>query len=160
MIEVKSPDSYVEYDNMYNSRITRIFLAGSIEMGTAENWQAKVANDLSDLDKVVLLNPRRDDWNPDWEQDISNPEFKEQVEWELEALERSNLIVFYFDPNTKSPITLLELGLYAAEYPSECIVCCPKGYWRRGNVEIVCQRYGVKFTNTYEEFITAIRNKL
>ena len=47
----------------------------------------------------------------------------------------------YFDPETKSPITLLELGLYARS--GKLVVCCPHGFWRRGNVDIVCDRYGV-----------------
>lgn len=44
-------------------------------------------------------------------QEASNPQFRQQVEWELNALSVADLIVFYFDPATRSPITLLELGL-------------------------------------------------
>jgi hypothetical protein len=36
-----------------------IFLAGSIEMGQAERWQAAVEGALADL-PVAILNPRRD----------------------------------------------------------------------------------------------------
>ena len=42
----------------------KVFLAGSIEMGRAGDWQQDVQDALADLD-VVLLNPRRADWNPD-----------------------------------------------------------------------------------------------
>src|SRR5262245_25207694 len=38
-----------------------VFLAGSIEMGLAEPWQAQIEQALGDLD-VVNLNPRRDEW--------------------------------------------------------------------------------------------------
>ena len=70
----------------------------------------------------------------------------------------ANLIVFYFDPNTKSPITLLELGLFAAlKY---VIVCCPDGFWRKGNVEIVCDRYEVPLCNTFDEFLCEIKHFL
>lgn len=40
----------------------RVFLAGSIEMGQAEQWQERVVHALSDAGDLVILNPRRDDW--------------------------------------------------------------------------------------------------
>ena len=114
-----------------------IFLAGSIEMGSAENWQIKVEEALKDHEGVIL-NPRRDDWDSSWEQSIDNSQFREQVEWELYGLDISTMVFMYFDPNTKSPISLLELGLYARN--TKMIVVCPKGFWRKGNVDIVCAR--------------------
>lgn len=38
-----------------------IFLAGSIDMGSAEDWQTKMTNDLVDFDNLIIYNPRRDD---------------------------------------------------------------------------------------------------
>jgi len=75
------------------------------------------------------------------EQTISDSHFRAQVEWELEALENAQLIVMYFAPTSKAPITLLELGLLATS--GRLRVCCPDGYWRKGNVEVVCERYGI-----------------
>lgn len=60
----------------------------------------------------------------------------------------------YFDPKTKSPISLLELGLFART--GKLIVVCPKGFWRKGNVDIVCKRYEVKQVETIEEAIKYI----
>src|SRR3546814_20234210 len=42
----------------------RIFLSGSIDMGRAADWQADLIRTLGDPD-VVILNPRRPDWNPE-----------------------------------------------------------------------------------------------
>lgn len=42
----------------------------------------------------------------------------------------------------------------------QVIVCCPEGFWRKGNVDIVCQRYGVKQVETIEQLISTIVNKL
>src|SRR4051794_33293553 len=39
-----------------------VFLAGSIEMGQAEPWQSAVEDALAGED-VVILNPRRDEWD-------------------------------------------------------------------------------------------------
>lgn len=38
-----------------------IFLAGSIEMGKAEDWQTSVENYFKDQEDYTILNPRRDD---------------------------------------------------------------------------------------------------
>jgi Nucleoside 2-deoxyribosyltransferase like len=109
-------------------------------MGRAENWQSAVALALSDED-VVILNPRREDWDASWRQSMDEPRFVEQVEWELAAQERAAVIAMYFAPSTQAPISLLELGLAARS--GKLLVCCPEGYWRKGNVDVVCRRYGV-----------------
>jgi len=131
-----------------------IFLAGSIEMGAAINWQTYVIEKLKDLD-VTILNPRRDDWDNSWVQSIDNAQFREQVKWELEAMERADAIVIYFDKDTKSPITLLELGLFARS--GNLVVCCPEGFWRKGNVDIVCRSYGVTQVETLDDMVDGLR---
>ncbi|WP_196782922.1 nucleoside 2-deoxyribosyltransferase domain-containing protein [Chryseobacterium vaccae] len=103
----------------------KIFLGGSIDMGNAEDWQAKVTRELSEKN-FILFNPRRDDWNKDWKPVSTEPNFRKQVEWELEALEKSDLIIMYFTPKSQSPISLLELGLYART--NKLMVVCPEGY--------------------------------
>jgi hypothetical protein len=117
-----------------------LFLAGSIEMDSAPRWQDQLIAALGDID-IVVLNPRRETWDVGLEQRMSCEPFRGQVEWELEGLERAERVCFYFAPGTKSPISLLELGLLARS--GRAIVCCPAGFWRRGNVEIVCARYGI-----------------
>jgi len=124
-------------------------------MGEAENWQERIALELS---AATILNPRRDDWDSGWVQSIDNPQFREQVDWELTAQEDADLILMYFDPTTKSPITLLELGLYGRH--SMMIVHCPEGYWRKGNVDIVCRSYGISTADSIEEMITVAKQYL
>ncbi len=130
-----------------------IFLAGSIEMGTAEEWQKKAIKLLSNLPNekdIVVFNPRRPDWDSTWEQSIKNKQFKKQVEWELDALEAADCVIVYFDPKTKSPITMLELGLFS----EKCVVVCPDGFWRKGNIDIVCKRYDIRQYNSLEDVIS------
>jgi hypothetical protein len=134
-----------------------VFLAGSIEMGLAEPWQADLERALADL-PAAILNPRRDEWDASWEQSIDNPDFRGQVEWELEAQERAALIAMYFAPATKAPVTLLELGLFARS--GKLVVCCPAGFWRRGNVEVVCARYGVPLVTGLPQLARAVRERL
>ncbi len=134
-----------------------MFLAGSIEMGGAAPWQDELVAALDDL-AITALNPRRPDWDASWRQSIDEPQFKEQVEWELRGLEHANLVAMYFDPATRSPITLLELGLVARS--GRLIVACPPGFWRRGNLEVVCARYGVPLLADLAALTAAIRAAL
>jgi len=134
----------------------RIFLAGSIDMGKAENWQQRLERELDCYSDVVICNPRRDDWDSTWVQSIDNPQFNEQVTWELRNIEWSDLVVFYFDPNGQAPITLMELGLCAGR-EQHSIVCCPDGYWRKGNVEMICDRYEIPLCNTIDDLINLVK---
>lgn len=133
-------------DRIDLARKRMVFLAGSIEMGKAADWQADLAAAIERANpQVVVANPRRQQWDSSWAQSISNPQFREQVEWELDHLERAHLVVFYFQPGTQSPITLLELGkhLERSDARRSTLVCCPEGYWRKGNIEIACARKGL-----------------
>lgn len=134
-----------------------LFLAGSIEMGQAQDWQSLVIGAFAEV-PIVILNPRRDEWDASWEQSIHFPLFREQVEWELAGLEQADLIAMYFAPATRSPITLLELGLFAQS--GKLLVCCPDGFWRKGNVEVVCNRYGVPLRDSLEDLIAAVKDRL
>ncbi|TMM55748.1 hypothetical protein FEE95_13890 [Maribacter algarum] len=134
-----------------------VFLAGSIEGDTAQKWQDIVIERLASK-QVILVNPRRDAWDASWKQDINNPKFNEQVSWELVALEKVDLIIMYFDKSTKSPISLLELGLFAKS--GKLIVCCPDGFWRKGNVDIVCARYGIPQVQSLKELINEVKTRM
>lgn len=49
-----------------------LFLAGSIEMGKAEDWQSEIIVSLREYlenGKLRIYNPRRIDWNPEWSQE-------------------------------------------------------------------------------------------
>lgn len=151
-IEVQAPNEVV-----LDTEYVNVFLAGSIEMGVAEKWQEKVIAALSDK-PIRFLNPRREDWDSSWKQDIDNDNFVEQVIWELSSLEMAQIVIMYFDPNTKSPISLLELGLHAKE--QKLVVLCPEGFWRKGNVDVVCEYYGINQVDTFDELIEFIRSTI
>lgn len=124
-----------------------VFLAGSIEMGKAKEWQKEVIEHFKDM-PVTFFNPRRKDWDSTWEQTKDDKNFSQQVNWELEALEVADVILMYFDPDTDSVITLLELGIHIRD--SRLIVCCPDGFYRKGNVDITCEKYGTKQVDSFQ----------
>lgn len=128
-----------------------LFLAGTIDNGNSADWQAEVESELKSFD-ILVLNPRRDDWDATWEQSIANPKFKEQVDWELDGLDQATHILMYFASGSKSPITLLELGLMANS--GKLIVCCKKDFWRRGNVEVICERHDILL---FDELVPALQ---
>lgn len=124
-------------------------------MGTATDWQTRMERTLSEFD-IVIFNPRRDDWDTSWVQSKDNPQFREQVEWELDALERANIIAVYFEPGSKSPISLLEFGMFGDGF-ARMIVCCPEGFWRKGNVDIVCEYRGIEQVDTLDQLIACVK---
>lgn len=138
MKEFKAPNLATEYET---DEYVNIFLAGSIDMGSSPNWQNEIVESLVGYD-VNIFNPRRDDWDSSWEQSINNEQFREQVEWELDHLELCDLTVFYFAPGSKAPISFFELGFKTEGYDN-IVVCCPEGFYRKGNIDIICERYDI-----------------
>lgn len=132
-----------------------IFLGGTIDMGSSIDWQTKFTNEMKDTN-FNILNPRRDDWDSSWKLDPTpGTQFYEQVKWELDAQEASTFIVYNILGNSKSPITLMELGLFKDKKP---FVICPKDFYRYGNVRMVCDYYGLYYASNMNEVITVIKS--
>ena len=143
----------------YGRYKTSVFLAGTIEMDKATRWQEGVVKSLEHL-SVAVLNPRRDDWDSSWKQRASDPNFHAQVTWELDGLRDVDVVALYFEAGTVSPICLLELGLLAASRPKSIVICCPEGYWRVGNVEMVLERFGVCQVQTLDDMVKEVEKRL
>ena len=134
-----------------------VFTASSIEMANAVQWQKHMTNLLSHL-PITVCNPRRGHWNTKITPLARDKDFKTQVEWELTALEQVDVICFYFDVSTKSPVSLLELGLWAGS--DKIVVCCGEEYWKCGNVELTCRRYDIPFVKSFAELVPAVEKML
>lgn len=150
---VIKPDS-IDQNKKYDHSI---FLAGSIEMGKAEDWQEKISNYLISY-KTTIFNPRRKNWDASWEQKQSSQQFNHQVNWELDKLEECDIIFMNIIGETKSPITLLELGAYSRS--GKIIVCCDNNFWRRGNVEIICTRNNIPLFDNLDDAIGVLLTKI
>jgi len=154
MIEIQAPNDISIATGL------RIFLAGSIEMGVASRWQQRVLDEFKHYGDVTFFNPRRTDWDSSWEQTVTNPQFKEQVNWELDALDKCDMIIMYFDPNTLSPITLLEFGRYVGDVNKSMLICCPDVFWRKGNIEVMCERYNRKLLDNFDDLLYTVHSTL
>lgn len=124
----------------------KIYLAGAIDMGAAVNWQAQVIDMLPDSRHLVVLNPRRPQFTPDT--------LDEQIHWELEAMERADAILLWFPKDAKAPISFFEAGLYWNS--GKLYVGAEAGFYRRRNLELTAERYGVLLSYSLSDRVMAI----
>lgn len=124
-----------------------VFLAGAIDMGAAVDWQLQVIKGLEDLSGLTLYNPRREFFTP--------VTLDEQILWELDALERADAILMWFPKDAKAPISFFEAGLYLRT--GKLIPGAELGFYRRRNLELTCERYGVRLHSNLTSMLCAIR---
>ena len=116
-----------------------VFLAGTIDNGNSLNWQDKTIIELINLGvkNLEVFNPRREHWNPN----PTKEEMEKQIKWEQEHLDKTNVIAMVLLDDSKSPISLLELGLYAKS--KKLIVFCTPNFYRWDNVRLTCEKYNI-----------------
>lgn len=132
-------------EGLDEGRYTKIFLAGTIDMGNSKDWQQEVYESFSGrAGKYLFFNPRQDDWNAS-----RKGEMDYQVNWELAHLEKADKILMYITGDSKSPISLLEMGLHMRS--GKLVVACEPEYYRYDNVRITCGFYGVALYHNLEE---------
>lgn len=149
MIEHKAPN-VLNFTG--NKTRPRLGIFGSIEQGKASLWQSKVLGFLKCYD-IDVYNPRREFWDPTWEQTADNEQFKAQIEWELEVLTNVDVAIFYFEAETRSPVTLVEFGLSIPVNMGDTIVCCQDNYWRKGVIDITCKKFGIHQEKNLEDLV-------
>lgn len=138
--------------------VKSVFLAGTTSKVDTADWRENLSSSLS-KHPITIYNPYRADWDSAWREDVNFAPYREQVLWELDKQAKADLVVVYFHPATQAPVSLLEFGL-SAEVPGKVIAVCPEGYWKRGNVQVVSQKFGVELLDDIEELEGAIVKKL
>ena len=146
------PNATPESDN------PKVFLGGTIDMGNSDDWQTSVIDQCKDYD-VDFYNPRRADWDSTWKQSIDDENFNAQVRWELDHINECDVLVFVILADSKSPITLMEIGI-AAGLNQRVLICCEQGYWRRGNVEVMADYYSFELFDEIEDLVDVLKNIL
>ena len=112
----------------------RVYLAGSTN---GYDWQQHFINEMKDL-RVDVFNPRCE---------VEDGLYG----WELDHLSIANVIALYFDPQDRSPNGLITLGMFAKT--DRLIVCCPEEFYKKGDVDIICEREGVHHVETLDLLI-------
>lgn len=147
-----------ERNHNYTDAKVSVFLAGTIDNGDSANWQYSTAAELSKIEHVDIFNPRRDNWDTNANsQDLYN-----QIWWELHHIQLANIVFFNFLPNSKSPITLLELGLVLSGRKADrkVVICCPKEFYRYDNVYYTSLVYGHKVYTDYTMAMAGLIDKI
>ena len=128
-----------------------VFLAGTIDNGNSLNWQDNTIIELINLGvkNLEVFNPRREHWNPN----PTKEEMEKQIKWEQEHLDKADVIAMVLLDDSKSPISLLELGLYAKS--KKLIVFCTPKFYRFDNVRLTCEKYNIELVQDLHPLIIA-----
>lgn len=131
-----------------------VFMAGGIT--GCPQWAAELVNLLSDVDSLVLMNPRRANFP------IGDPNAAlEQVTWEHDHLRMADAILFWFPKETLCPIVLYELGAWSMTKKALWVGVHPD-YARRLDVEVQTRlaRPDVQVVYSLEALARLIRETL
>ena len=148
---LEAPKVFYNYENLGK----KVFLAGTIENGESVDWQEEIAKYGSSIG-LTMFNPRR----KNWDKSDTKHDLHEQINWELNHMEKADIIIMNILGDSKSPISLLELGLYARY--NKLVVFCPKSFYRYDNIEVVCTKYGIELysIDDYKANIAQIKEVL
>ena len=128
----------------------KIFLAGTIDMGNSRDWQKEIYEMFGGIEgRYILFNPRQENWDAS-----RSGEMDYQVRWELEHLEEADMIIMHILGTSKSPISLLEMGLHARS--GKMHVICEPDFYRYDNVRITCEYYNIPLYNDLDSFLKTI----
>lgn len=148
MIEI-TPIEAKTYDKidsqLVNDKHMSIFLGGTIDSGSSIDWQKALLVELNkrySLPNLTVYNPRRAVWPSDSDSDV----VKKQILWEQKNLDNADYIFMFLADDSKSPISLLELGLYAES--GKLYVFFTDKFYRSENVELTCEKYKIPYLKT------------
>lgn len=148
-IQIITPEfDYNGGENKLNAK--SVFLAGTIDNGESLNWQDKVIIELINLGiECEVFNPRREHWNPN----STKEDMEKQIKWEQKHLDSADVIAMVLLDDSKSPISLLEMGLYAKS--KKLIVFCTPKFYRFDNVRLTCKKYHIPLVQDLHPLIIA-----
>lgn len=127
-----------------------LFLAGSMDLDKVLSWRQEFINCF--FETYHFLDPTNK-----LHGSLTNTQMKSHILWELEALELADIVVLNLLPKAKSPISLVELGLYAKS--GKLIVICPENFYQKRYVKTLCEYYKVPLYSSLDIFIINLRKK-
>ncbi|GAB5417556.1 MAG: hypothetical protein Crog4KO_08280 [Crocinitomicaceae bacterium] len=118
-----------------------VFLAGSMGKDEHGTWRERIMSDLSG--KFLFLDPTCHN-----HASLDADGMKKHIQWELDAMEMADTILLHFLPESESPISLVELGLYT--FTDKLIVVCPKEFYKYNYLYVLCEKYNTPFLEDIE----------
>lgn len=125
-----------------------VFLAGSMDADQTTNWRTQCITALENSHHIFDPTHKEHDSLNKWE-------MKNHINWELDALNRADIIILNFLPNALSPISLVELGLYVPS--GKLIVICPKEFYKNTYVTTLCKKYNTPIFLSTEQALNTIQ---
>ena len=166
MVQEIRPDKRAKY---YTDSY-KIFLAGTIDNGSSVDWQKEIIKKLSSEAKdekywliapgedleLTVFNPRRENWDAG----AGVEAVEAQIKWEEDKLDEADLILMVIQDDSKSPISLLELGLYGPS--GRMVVFCTDKFYRYTNVRMTCEKYLIPLINStsVDDILPEVYNSL
>ena len=141
---IACPDIFVSKNNK-----NTLFLGGGIS--GCPDWQKEMIDRFKGHN-LTLFNPRRKEF------DSSDSMMSDrQIEWEHFHLKAASAIMFWFPWETLCPITLFELGKYAAS-GSTIFVGCHPAYARKFDVvkQLSLMRPELKVHSSFNDLVTNV----
>lgn len=143
MYTIVQPDKTTTYmkDVANSDKKITIFLAGTIEMGKGKKWHAEVASQIYHVLSAKIKDnkqmPQLEFYNPRRTKNFTSEMEAPQIKWEQERLMNVDYIFMYLQPDTKSPISLLEFGEFISS--GRLYVSCDPSFYRYRNLEITSE---------------------
>lgn len=149
--------SPTQYKGRKNENVF-LFLGGPIQ--GAEDWQNKVCDDLSDINNLVITNPRRDNYD--------GFNLDEQINWETEYLNKSDILMFWI-PKEKEVIegrvygqtTRFEVGEWVAKCHKKIVIGIDNEFPMKKYIKKRLENdYGIEVKDTYSQVLSETKKRI
>jgi len=127
-----------------------IFLAGSMDHKQEGSWRDEIS---AEFGMYSIFDPTNNNHDH-----LNTKEMKRHINWELNALQLSDIILLNFLPDALSPISLVELGMYVRS--NKLIVICPQEFYKSNYVHTLCEKYNTPIFNNITEAKTLLKNSI
>lgn len=151
---ITSPEKFNDNKN----KNILLFLGGPIK--GSENWQTDICQDLNGYDNLIITNPRR--------KSSQNFNFNEQVEWETEYLNLSDIIVFWIPKEHEvvegrlyGQTTRFEIGEWIAKNKKTIIIGIDDNFPMKKYIKNRLENdYKIKVYDTYNEVLKETKKEI
>ncbi|GAB1856239.1 hypothetical protein MHTCC0001_10740 [Flavobacteriaceae bacterium MHTCC 0001] len=124
-----------------------VFLAGSIDLKLKGDWRSELINIVGD--KVHFIDPTISNHD-----ELDDIQMKKHINWELDALNLADKVFLNLLPDSKSPISLIELGMYVRT--SKLIVVCPEAFYQSRYIKTLCEKYNVPLFDSLNSAVNSL----
>lgn len=148
LLELNVQDSL---DESLSENYLKIFLSGPIDLNNTFDWHSKFISGVSRLvdpkegdprlnnNKYIILNSKIDISNPDIS--LENPEFVSKIQWELQMIDKSDVIFCNFLKKSKSPFGMN--GFMLSAMSNKIIVRCLEEYMYYPYIKLITDTYNI-----------------